>query len=53
MKQLPDISKPQEKWIADVFRKRSFLHGYKALMSGNQSFNQCLYAPLTQAPLVC
>ena len=33
--------------------KRIFLFGYKLLMSGNQSFNQSLYAPLTRRPLPC
>jgi hypothetical protein len=33
--------------------KGIFLFGYKLLMSGNQSFNQSLYAPLTQPPLPC
>src|SRR5580704_7809720 len=33
--------------------KGTFSMNIKSFMSGNQSFNQCLYAPLTRKPLVC
>jgi hypothetical protein len=37
----------------EVIQRRAFLFGYKLLMSGNQSFNQSLYVPLTRTSLIC
>ena len=38
---------------AESGAKGNFLLDINLFMSGNQSFNQSLYAPLTRAPLVC
>jgi hypothetical protein len=37
----------------EMTERRAFLLGYKLLMSGNQSFNEYLYVPLTRAAIPC
>jgi hypothetical protein len=46
-----DISTTNEGAI--LFTGRNDVLHIKALMPGNQSFDQSLYAPLTRAPLTC